>query len=118
DPPALEQLCERLKSASIIGIDTEFVSEDTFYPQLCLIQVATEHDLAAIDPLALEDLNPFWRVMVEGDHVTVLHAGREELNFFLRSPVGKLPHNIFDVQIAAGFCSTEFPSSYGSVVNK
>lgn len=118
DPPALEQLCERLKSASIIGIDTEFVSEDTFYPQLCLIQVATEKDLAAIDPLALEDLNPFWRVMTEGDHVTVLHAGREELNFFLRSPVGKLPHNIFDVQLAAGFCSTEFPSSYGSVVNK
>ena len=118
DPLALEQLCERLKSASIIGIDTEFVSEDTFHPQLCLIQIATEHELAAVDPLRLENLDPFWRVMAEGDHVTVLHAGREELNFFLRSPIGKLPHSIYDVQIAAGFCSTEFPSSYSSVVSK
>jgi ribonuclease D len=118
DPLSLEQLCERLKSAPIIGIDTEFVSEDTFHPQLCLIQVATEHELAAIDPLALRDLDPFWHVMSAGDHVTVLHAGREELNFFLRSPPGKLPHSIYDVQIAAGFCSTEFPSSYSSVVSK
>ena len=118
DPQALEQLCERLKSASIIGIDTEFVSEDTFHPQLCLIQIATDHEQAAIDPLALSDLNPFWKVMAAGDHVTVLHAGREELNFFLRSPLGALPHNIYDVQIAAGFCSTEFPSSYSSVVSK
>lgn len=118
DPQALSQLCERLKSATLIGIDTEFVSEDTFHPQLCLIQIATEHELAAIDPLALRDLTPFWKVMSTGDHVTVLHAGREELNFFLRSPLGKLPHSVYDVQIAAGFCSTEFPSSYSSVVNK
>ena len=118
DPRALEQLCQRLQSASIIGIDTEFVSEDTFQPQLCLIQVATEHELAAIDPIALQDLNPFWQVMTTGKHVTVLHAGREELNFFLRSPVGGVPKSIFDVQIAAGFCSNEYPSSYSSVVSK
>ncbi len=118
DPQALEQLCERLQSASIIGIDTEFVSEDTFHPQLCLVQVATEHDLAAIDPLALANLDPFWKVMTAGDHITVLHAGREELNFFLRSPVAALPKHIYDVQIAAGFCSNEFPSSYSSVVSK
>lgn len=118
DQQALEQLCDRLKSASIIGIDTEFVSEDTFHPHLCLIQIATEHELAAIDPLAVRDLTPFWKVMTAGDHVTVLHAGREELNFFLRSPLETLPHSIYDVQIAAGFCSTEFPSSYSSVVSK
>ena len=59
DPQALEQLCERLSAADIIGIDTEFVSEDTFHPQLCLVQVATADELAAIDPLALPDLIPF-----------------------------------------------------------
>jgi ribonuclease D len=55
--------------------------------------------------------------MAEGQHTTVLHAGREELNFFLRA-IGGVPKQIFDVQIAAGFCSTEFPSAYGSVVSK
>ena len=116
-PDALEQLCEKLQSAPIIGIDTEFVSEDTFYPELCLIQVATADVLEAIDPLALKDLKPFWETMAAGDHVTVLHAGREELNFFLRA-VGAVPKHLFDVQIAAGFCSNEYPSSYSSVVNK
>jgi ribonuclease D len=118
NPQALEQLCDRLKSASLIGIDTEFVSEDTFHPHLCLIQIATEHELAVIDPLALDELDCFWQVMASGNHVTILHAGREELNFFLRSPLGTLPSSIYDVQIAAGFCSTEFPSSYSSVVSK
>ncbi|MDZ4657428.1 MAG: HRDC domain-containing protein [Bythopirellula sp.] len=118
DPQALEQLCERLQSASIIGIDTEFVSEDTYQPQLCLVQVATEHELVEIDPLAIADLTPFWQVMTSGEHITVLHAGREELNFFLRSPAAAVPKHLFDVQIAAGFCSNEYPSSYSSVVSK
>ncbi len=116
-PDALQELCTRLGKAPIIGIDTEFVSEDTYHPELCLIQVATADDLAAIDPLALEDLTPFWQTMASGDHITVLHAGREELNFFLCA-VGGVPRQLFDVQIAAGFCSNEYPSSYSAVVNK
>jgi len=115
--PALEQLCDRLASAKIIGIDTEFVSEDTYFPDLCLIQISTESELAVVDPLAVKDLRPFWKVMVEGEHVTVLHAGREELNFYLRA-ANAVPKKLFDVQIAAGFCSNEYPSAYGSVVSK
>ena len=57
--------------------------------------------------------------MSAGDHVTVLHAGREELNFFLRSSAAAVPpKHVYDVQIAAGFCSNEYPSSYSSVVSK
>ena len=113
----LDQLCERLSRADLIGIDTEFVSEDTFYPDLCLIQIATSDELAVVDTNAIEDLRPFWQMLTGGEHVTVLHAGREELNFMLRA-VKARPKHLFDVQIAAGFCSTEYPSSYGSVVNK
>ena len=116
-PQALEALCRSLAEAPLIGIDTEFVSEDTFRPELCLIQVSTADELATIDPLALADLTPFWQTMVEGEHVTILHAGREELNFFLRG-AGAVPKHLFDVQIAAGFCSNEYPSSYSSVVGK
>jgi len=113
----LDQLCQRLSSADLIGIDTEFVSEDTFYPDLCLIQIATCDELAVVDTKAIEDLQPFWKMLTEGEHVTILHAGREELNFMLRA-VGARPKRLFDVQIAAGFCSNEFPSAYGSVVSK
>ena len=117
DPKDLGQLCDRLRSAEFIGIDTEFVSEDTFYPELCLIQISTRDEMAVVDTIAIEDVTEFWKMLTEGDHVTVLHAGREELNFMLRA-VGKAPQKLFDVQIAAGFCSNEFPSAYGSIVNK
>ncbi len=113
----LDQLCQRLSTAPLIGIDTEFVSEDTFIPDLCLIQIATADELAVVDTGAIEDVTPFWKMLTEGDHVTILHAGREELNFMLRS-VDALPKRLFDVQIAAGFCSNEYPSAYGSVVSK
>ncbi|MCH2596225.1 MAG: HRDC domain-containing protein [Pirellulales bacterium] len=113
----LAQLCQQLESAELIGIDTEFVSEDTFYPDLCLIQVSTQDHCTVIDAGAVQDVKPFWELLTQGDHVTILHAGREELNFIMRS-VQSVPKRLFDVQIAAGFCSNEYPSAYGSVVSK
>jgi ribonuclease D len=112
----LEALCGRLAQSAEIAFDTEFVSEDTFYPELCLVQVASRDELAVVDPQTV-DVQPLWRLIAGGDHVTVLHAGREELNFLLRS-VGTTPPRLFDVQIAAGFCSHEYPSAYGSLVGK
>jgi ribonuclease D len=107
----------RLAQADRIGIDTEFVSEDTFRPELCLVQVATANDLAVIDPYRAGDLSVFWRTLAEGNHITVAHAAREELNFALLASSKPLA-NLFDTQIAAGFCSNEYPASYGSVVNR
>jgi ribonuclease D len=106
-----------LECADRIGIDTEFVSEDTFRPELCLIQVATKHELAVIDPYKTGDLTGFWRLLAEGRHSTIVHAAREEVNFALLA-CGRAPANLFDTQLAAGFCSAEYPSSYGSVVTK
>lgn len=113
----LARLCHKLAQADRIGIDTEFVSEDTFRPELCLIQIATRDELAVIDPYKAGDLTPFWQVLSEGDHVTIVHAAREELNFALNE-YGKPLANIFDTQLASGFCSAEYPSSYGSVVTR
>jgi ribonuclease D len=116
-PAQLADFCDRLARADRIGIDTEFVSEDTFRPELCLVQVATAEDLAVIDPYRVPDLSRFWRTLGEGSHVTIAHAAREELNFALLA-CGQPLANLFDTQIAAGFCSNEYPASYGSVVNK
>ena len=112
----LDELSERLEAAPIIGFDTEFVSEDTFHPELCLIQVVTPDEMAVIDPQEV-DVLPFWRAVAAREKTTVFHAGREELSFMLRA-VGAIPQRSFDVQYAAGFCSNEFPASYGSVVGK
>ncbi len=116
-PAQLTDFCNRLARADRIGIDTEFVSEDTFRPELCLVQVATANDLAVIDPYRVRDLTMFWRTLADGSHITIAHAAREELNFALLA-CGKPLANLFDTQIAAGFCSNEHPASYGSVVNK
>ncbi len=116
-PAQLADLCGRIARADRIGIDTEFVSEDTYRPELCLIQIATAVDLAVIDPYRCGDLASFWNMLADGDHVTIVHAAREELNFALNA-CRRAPANLFDTQLAAGFCSAEYPSSYGSVVTK
>ncbi len=116
-PEQLASFCKELRQAERIGFDTEFVSEDTFRPELCLIQVATKDRLAVIDPYRAGRMSEFWRALAEGDHVSIVHAAREEVNFALNDG-GRPPANVFDTQLAAGFCSTEFPSSYGGVVGK
>ncbi|MEX2092999.1 MAG: HRDC domain-containing protein [Pirellulales bacterium] len=116
-PAQLASFCEELSRADRIGFDTEFVSEDTFRPELCLIQVATKDRLAVIDPYRAGKLGEFWRTLADGRHTTIVHAAREEVNFALYDG-DRPPANLFDTQLAAGFCSTEFPSSYGGVVNK
>jgi ribonuclease D len=112
-----DDLCNFLGTARQIAFDTEFVSEDSFRPELCLIQVAADGRLAVIDPLKLRDLTPFWTALAAGDHETVVHAGRQEIEFSLRV-VDKPPRRLFDVQIAAGMIGLEYPANYGTLVTK
>lgn len=119
---ALADLCRRLRGAARIGFDTEFVSEDTFRPELCLVQVIAEGGesgdlLAVIDPQPIGDLTPFWEALADGPHVTIAHAAREEINF-CTAAIGRPPANLFDTQIAAAFCSPEYPAAYSSVVQR
>jgi ribonuclease D len=114
---ALQQFCEDLAKESLISFDTEFVSEDSYRPLLCLIQVATENQIAIIDPLDCEDLTPFWDLIVDPDRTIVVHAGREEILFCFRA-TGILVPNLFDIQIAAGFLGYEYPASYAKMVHR
>lgn len=114
---ALQQLCQDLAQAPLISFDTEFVAEDSYRPQLCLLQVATESHIAIIDPLECEDLTPFWDLLVDPDRSVVVHSGREEILFCYRA-TGKLIPNLFDIQIAAGFLGMEYPASYGKLVQR
>ena len=113
----LNGLCDRLAKAKTIGFDTEFVSEDTYRPDLCLVQVATEDELAMIDTVAVEDLRVFWEVLAEPGHRTIVHAARSEVEFSLQA-IGRPPANLIDVQIAAGLVGIEYPAGYGSLISK
>jgi len=115
--PALEALCGRLADAARIGFDTEFVSEDSYWPELCLVQVVTDDSLAVIDAGAVESLQAFWQVLAEPGHQTICHAGREELLFSLNA-IGRPPADLFDIQLAAGMVGFEYPAGYGSLINK
>lgn len=113
----LRDFCSSLVQADILAFDTEFVSEDTYQPELCLIQVAARGRLAIIDPLAVKDLLPFWELLTSGSRETLVHSGREEFRFCLRE-TGRRPSGWFDVQIAAGLVGLEYPASYGNLAYK
>lgn len=113
----LEQYCEQLKDQEVIGIDTEFVSEDCYRPDLCLVQIVTPDGFAVIDPKPLTKMRLFWETLVHVEVPVIMHAGREELRFCLFE-TGRVPQKLFDVQIAAGFAGLEYPAAYSTLCQK
>ena len=113
----LADFCERSRNCKFIGFDTEFVSENRYRPELCLLQVAADGEYAIIDTLAIKDVTPFWNLLAEGPHVTVAHAAREEFLFCYRA-CQKRPHKLFDVQLGAGMIGFEYPAAYGNLVSR
>ena len=127
-PPPLPELivsdatklsvCVRdLARSPVIGFDTEFVGEDSFRPELCLIQISTADRLYIIDPFACGPLESFWELLHDPNRVVLVHAAREEVRL-CRFGSGKVPANLFDTQIAVGFLGHTFPISYGGLVQE
>ena len=113
----LVRFCDELAGEPSIAIDTEFVAERTYRPVLCLVQVATRERLTLIDAMALSDVTPFWQVVAGGEHETIIHAARSELEFCLEA-ADTLPRRLFDVQVAAGFVGAEYPAGYNSLIGR
>lgn len=99
---ALADLCARWAQSPFIAVDTEFMRENTYWPDLCLIQVADSHEAAAIDPKAEGlDLQPLLDLMTDNEDVLkVVHAGGQDIEIICNL-TGKTPHPMFDTQIAA-----------------
>ncbi len=97
---ALLQFVDLIKGSDFIAVDTEFMRENTFWPELCLIQVADAHHAAAIDPMAPGiDLAPLLDLLVDNEDVLkVFHAGGQDVEIIFNL-TGKTPHPIFDTQI-------------------
>jgi ribonuclease D len=98
---ALAELVERLSKHPFVAVDTEFMRENTYWPDLCLIQIASSEEAAAVDPKADIDLSPLLDLLVKRDDVLkVFHAGSQDLEI-VHNLTGKMPRALFDTQIAA-----------------
>jgi ribonuclease D len=119
EPSELAAFCERLAGAELIAVDTEFMRERTYWPKLCLVQVAGPSEAAAIDPLAEGmDLAPLFALMRAPETLKVFHAARQDLEIFHRLMDGTLPKPVFDSQVAAMVCGFGDQVSYETLVGK
>jgi len=114
---ALADLCSRLAKSDFVTVDTEFMRENTYWPELCLVQIANDEEAAAIDPLANGiDLTPLLNLMTENEDVLkVFHAGGQDVEIIVKL-CGKTPHPIFDTQIAMMAISQSEQIGYANLV--
>ncbi len=114
---ALADLCSRLADSDFITVDTEFMRENTYWPELCLVQIANTKEAAAIDPLAPGlDLSPLWELLTENEDVLkIFHAGGQDVEIIFNF-TGRTPHPIFDTQIAMMAVSQSEQIGYSNLV--
>ncbi|WP_435417926.1 ribonuclease D [Parerythrobacter aurantius] len=117
DTETLRQLCERLAKSDFVCVDTEFMRENTYWPELCLIQIGNSEEAAAVDPLAPGiDLACLWDLMCNNEDVLkVFHAGGQDVEIVYNF-TGKTPHPIFDTQIAMMAISQSEQIGYANLV--
>ncbi|MFV1984983.1 MAG: ribonuclease D [Thiohalomonadales bacterium] len=111
----LQKFCQQIKGASYLAIDTEFMREKTYYPQLCLIQIASTDHIVCIDPLAIKDLKPLWDILFDENIIKIFHAARQDLELFYNITT-RIPKPIFDTQIAATLLGLGDQIGYATLV--
>ncbi|XUU59683.1 ribonuclease D [Erythrobacter sp. HA6-11] len=113
----LAELCGRLAKSEFVAVDTEFMRENTYWPELCLVQIADENEAAAIDPLADGiDLTPLLDLLTENEDVLkIFHAGGQDVEIIVNM-AEKTPHPIFDTQIAMMAISQSEQIGYANLV--
>lgn len=116
DERALADLVRRLDGSTEVALDTEFLRERTYYPKLCLLQLATNELLAIVDPLMVDDLGPLWEVLT-GDAEIILHAASQDLEI-VQQLAGKIPPRWFDTQVAAAFLGYGDTIAYSKLVER
>ncbi|MBK8210766.1 MAG: ribonuclease D [Rhodospirillales bacterium] len=115
----LQAFCDRMSQTDVIAVDTEFMRERTYWPKLCLVQVAGGDEAAAIDPLAPGmDLAPLFDLLRAPHILKAFHAARQDLEIFHRLMRGVLPKPVFDTQVAAMVCGFGDQVSYETLVGK
>ena len=118
DTGSLRALCDRLAASRYITVDTEFMRDTTFWPRLCLVQVASSDEAAAIDAMAPDiDLAPLFALMRDPGVLKVFHAARQDIEIFYHLD-GHVPSPVFDTQVAAMVCGFDDQAGYEKLVAK
>lgn len=115
--PELAAACRRLRAADYVAVDTEFMRDNTYWPRLCLVQVAGEDEEFAIDPLGDDlDLRPFLELLTDESVLKVFHAARQDVEIF--HLLGAMPAPLFDTQLAAMVCGFGDAAGYETLVKR
>ncbi len=118
DTAALAAFCDRQTDAAFVTVDTEFMRDRTYFPQLCLVQVAGPDEAAAIDPLAPGiSLEPLLKLMANKNILKVFHAARQDIEIFYNL-TGEVPTPLTDTQVAAMVCGFGEAVSYEALASK
>jgi ribonuclease D len=114
----LDAFCRRLRDADYITVDTEFMREKTFWPKLCLVQIAGPEEAVAVDPLAEGiDLAPLFELLHDPGVLKVFHAARQDVEIF-HHLTGRVPAPLFDTQVAAMVCGFGESVGYETLISK
>lgn len=112
----LEKVVAMIDQTKVFGLDLEFIPERTYYPIICLVQVAVGDQVFLVDPIRLKDLQILWQRVADASITKVLHAAAQDLTIIFQKS-GLIPKNIFDTQIAAGFLGLGYPAGYGKLLS-
>lgn len=121
DAESLASLAQRLREAPLVGFDTEFIGEETYRPLVCLVQVATDREVALVDPLRLAErgeaaaLRLLYEAIAAGDSTTLVHAGFHDVEA-IRLALGREPERMVDTQVAAAMVGLAWPASLATVL--
>ncbi|WP_455211861.1 ribonuclease D [Kaarinaea lacus] len=117
NPEKLEQLCDELNKENVLALDTEFLREKTYYAQLCLVQIATPHVIACLDPIQINDISPFLKILYDPQKLKIMHSARQDLEIF-HDLTQQVPAPLFDTQIAATLLGYGDQLGYANLVEK
>ncbi len=112
----LEAFVERSRSSHVLAIDTEFLREKTYYPKLCLLQMATDDEDVVVDPFAVEDLTVLKPLLLDEGIMKVFHSGRQDIEIIFYE-IGCIPQPLFDTQVAAALLGRLQQVGYGALVH-
>lgn len=112
---ALAKVCEQLQQSEWLALDTEFERTNTYFPELCLLQIANKEVTAIIDPIAIDDLSVLYNLLYDQSVTKVFHAARQDLELFYLLQDG-LPAPVFDTQVAANALGLGDQIGYANLV--
>lgn len=115
DADNVDKLSQLLAGTERVALDTEFMRERTYYPQLCLLQVATDRTICCVDPLGARDIEGVWETLMPASWV--VHSGRQDLEVIYQA-AGRMPAGLFDTQVAAALLGYQPQLGYAALVSE